>query len=192
MFKDAATFGASILDKNASISQEMEEYAFQVLTHFCPFRTLEDLKINHSYVEKFRQWYFDLRQEPEQFLYVSRILTNIQILRNSCHVRRDGDSLSNCTDMFVDPDILDGKKEREPDYNKEKAYYAKEYLKLIQSMIENETDTSRTEPFTNNSHLSLLQLQKKGTWNCGFKIFHPCTNIQHFFLYTQTKIHAPK
>lgn len=110
MFKDAATFGASILDKNASISQEMEEYAFQVLTHFCPFRTLEDLKINHSYVEKFRQWYFDLRQEAEQFLYVSRILTNIQILRNSCHVRRDGDSLSNCTDMFVDPDILDGKR----------------------------------------------------------------------------------
>lgn len=71
--------------------------------------------------------------------------------------------------MFVDPDLLIGKKEGNQNYNKDKAYYAEECLKLIQSMIDNEADTSRTEPFTSNSHLSLHKLQKKGTWKCGFQ-----------------------
>ena len=52
-FPDAADFGSLLLDKNGKISQEMEDYALQVLTCFCPLHTVEDLSIDCSYVKKF-------------------------------------------------------------------------------------------------------------------------------------------
>lgn len=97
---DAECFGASLLDKDAVISTQMEEYAFQVLTCFCPLRTLDDILLHGSHVLKFRQWYAVIQNDEKKFLHIHRFLTNMQQLKNCLRIKQKHDIT--CQN-FIDP-----------------------------------------------------------------------------------------
>ena len=101
-FRDACQFGGLLLDETTEISIEMEEYAREVLTCFCPFRTIDDLLVNMSYVQKFRQWYLSIQADPEKFSYIHRALTNIQQLKNALRIKNQVDVLCDNTEIFFD------------------------------------------------------------------------------------------
>ena len=170
-FPDAANFEGKLLDEDSPISSEMEQYALEVLICFCPFRTLGDLMSNYSHVQKFREWYFELKKTPEQFSYIHRVLTNIQSLKNSLRIKGKDDLLCEETQLFIDPDESRTKKKKQKmdDYDKEKAFYTKEVKKYIQSMLMHEKTRSVTTSFVDSSQFLLRQLQKKGTWKCGYQ-----------------------
>ena len=167
-FRDACEFGGLILDETAEISVEMEEYAREVLTCFCPFRTNDDLLVNMSYVQKFRHWYLSLQGDPEKFSYIHRALTNIQQVKNSLRIKQQGDVLCDNTEIFFDSTVTSERSQRQPRYDKQKAQYNEETLDFIQQLLRREVDELHQHSFCNNTHLSLLQLQNKGTWKCGF------------------------
>ena len=168
-FVDAADFGALLLDDNSEITTEMEEYALEVLTCFCPFRTHDDLKHDCSYVKKFRLWYLELQQNPISFSSVHRILTNIQSFKNSLRIKSKEDILCDNTQTYVDPEAPHTKRQNAEDRDKKRARYDEDTLHFISSIVQQEASDNTISQFTNNSPLSLLELQKKGTWKCGFE-----------------------
>ena len=168
-FVDAADFGAFLLDETAEITTEMEEYALEVLTCFCPFRTCDDLLHDSSYVKKFRLWYAELQNDQRTFDYVHRILTNIQRFKNSLRIKSRDDILCDDTEAFVDPDGPATKTRKHDDSDKTRAQYEDDVLRFITSIVQKDTTDSAIPQFTNTAPLSLIELQKKGTWRCGFQ-----------------------
>ena len=57
---------------------------------------------------------------------------------------------------------------KKPTYDKETARYSEEGLHFIQHLLQREVDNTYADGFNNHTHLSLLHLQQKGTWKCGF------------------------
>ena len=183
-FPDAADFDGLLLDANSEISIEMEQYAFEVLTCFCPFRTLDDLFLDSSYVKKFRQWYTDLQQNPEQFSSIHRILTNMQNLKNSLQIKSKDDILCEHTRPFYDPAQSSRKNLPPTNIDKQKPYYDESTLQFIISIAHDQKNQKDTNKFTNTSPLSLIELQKKGTWKCGFdNIASMDKQNKHFSIY---------
>ena len=96
--------GLSILDEYANITpgdkrlMHMEKYAKLVSILFCPFRKLEDLKLNGSYRLFFRDRVRRNKIKPEYF----RILKNIQDCHNAMAAGSPTDLLIQSTDR---PDI---------------------------------------------------------------------------------------
>ena len=168
-FVDAADFGGLLLDEKAEITTDMEDYALEVLTCFCPFRTHDDLLHNCSYVKKFRLWYAELQNDPIQFEYVHRVLTNIQHFNNSLRIKSKEDILCDSTEAFVDPDA-DSRKRKNSKYDQDttKAQYEEDALQFIASIVQKEAIDNTIPQFTHNAPLSLIELQKKGSWKCGF------------------------
>jgi len=167
-FPDASDFDGLLLEANTEITGDMEEYALEVLICFCPFRKLDDLLVNFSYVLKFRQWYADLQMNSKQYSYIHRVLTNIQNLKNSLRIKSKDDILCDHTRPFVDPNEPSRKKQRSQKCDKQQPCYDENTLEFIISIVQQHKVHAETATFTHKTALSLFELQNKGTWKCGF------------------------
>ena len=118
-FPDTCSFKGDILNKNYQSNQNSEEYARLVLLHFMPYRNLEHLKRNGTFLRKFQReldkCYFRQRKlNPD----TERILQHIQNRRNNAQVPPRTDELKERTACFQGHgDIGEASNDKEDDDN---------------------------------------------------------------------------
>ena len=80
-----------------------------------------------------------------------------------------GDILAADTDPFFDPTEPIGKQQHQHHRHKnQEPYYDQHALDFIEHLIQKDNRAAFVQPFSDDTHLTLLPLQCKGTWNCGF------------------------
>ena len=177
-FEDAAKLSGDLLNKNTVIGKFEEKYAFKVLLLCVPFSSLDDLKSNGSFVQKYREVYSS-HIEP-----YAGTLQNIQDIYNVERVERTQDSLERETTPYVSTNT--GKRKEDEDDNASDIEDLEDYQTVyIQQLINN---TNRFDPprldgpidltahrnaNTKSTFLSFLHIRNKGSNKCGYTLLKP-------------------
>ena len=142
-FGEAASFGGSIFDP-ATVTDhnraDIEDYCKKILVLFLPFRELEDLTLNGSYLEKLKIA-MDEKQITDEH---QTILKNIQDCRNSLNAGRMKDDLEHLTKPLEPPPSWK-KPKGSPEQNEEmQKRIAELLLELTESAPQGTNGSSRT------------------------------------------------
>ena len=171
-FPDTAEFGGCILDPATIITEPMETYAQLVLLLFCPYRTLDDITIDGSYVKKLRHAFgVGLIDAAAQ-----KFLQNIQDAKSNCfRSKARDDDLQRHTECYMPADEeFDNDCGEDDDDNFSEcnidANELDELLKLLdEEFTENQNTHNETQPNTMPHIHDLSSIRQKATHAGGYE-----------------------
>ena len=96
------------------------------------------------------------------------MLTNIQNFKNSLRIKSNEYVLCDDTKIFAHPLNRDSNESCGAAKDKSSITYDDLTSRFIEHMLQQQGSDCSVPTFSNGTHLTLLALQSKGTWNCGF------------------------
>ena len=172
-FKDSANFGASILDTEAIVTEEMEEYSRYALLLFLPYREHNDILENGSYTSRFRTAVFN----NEICLDDLRYLQNLQDTCRNClrHPMKNDDLQRDTVPFETNEEVLlplieeeEQEVEDEPTPDERVGEDLDEFIERLCS----EADISfreETEEIIPSS-MCFNEIKQKGSKRCGYEL----------------------
>jgi hypothetical protein len=180
-FPDAASLrGEDILQANTGVDNTikneiidiMEDHAKSALVLFKPLTEHEDMQLNGSYMQCFRDWMIGLPGDDRSF--IDNYMQNTQNIRNASKLPRHSDKLSKTTECYAS---THANKRQLDEIDDDIGLVDEELMETLFGLdIEVEEDDTdeptnkRTK--TSHDHVSLFDLHKKGNNRLGF-----CTDM---------------
>lgn len=171
-FPDTSEFGGNIMNENFVPNESSERYCMYASILFCPFRTLEDLKLDNSYTAKFR------------FLVQTGVITkdHVRLLQNMQDTQRNSfrhklfdDDLQRGTNAFEPADALFDNMGQEDDSDEEDTSENEKGQIDMDAFLEETCNDAANRNRTNNpneipSSMFFEKLKDKGTLKCGYEM----------------------
>ena len=166
-FADTKKFNGDILKINPnSTTTELENHCLSILVLFCPFRKLEDLKLNATHLAKLQQFWSNLQTHELQ------LLRNIQDIRNAASSKKHRiDPLEETTEAYHGET---NEEERNEEEQAELDQLFQDFL--LSNCVENFGADNQADiaPMTMDHHgkptsISFLHLRDKGAHKCGYQ-----------------------
>ena len=179
-FPCSSKFEGNILNNDTQITPIMEEYAEVVLIVFCSYRNQNDLKIDNSYVKKFRDIYYNseikIRMELDCFLQ------HIQDIRNGSNIstklgidelgmnttKFKGTDETDCVDDDSDDEIDNEYQQQMLEYLNQELLHPENFenSNFIQQTNTSDLDLENQLP----QSISLATFKDKGAHRCGYDL----------------------
>ena len=164
MFVDAKNFGGELFDENVIYDPDqlhlVEKHCEIVLSLFVPYRKLDDLKVNGSWLEGLRVAHHSERLLIEHV----KLLQNMQDSRNSLNTGRLEDTLERQTKPLDPPP--NSREERE-EIRKDVEDHIENKLSQVLSSLDGVLDTPGKDQRSMATEFTLDALRKGGTRGCG-------------------------